>query len=217
MKANPTSLLRNLPVTLGVSLHPLESMWGRIEHAAMENGVLDRVDAALIRSLARRIEKSDDLAFHAVLGCLLSAVRSGGLRVPLDPGLLALRLEEFLQVLLASLANRPEYPSGMGSAPGSLESGAQDLAIIEAAENPKSMAMRLAREFDTNRIAGAYAAVIGSPPEFLPLLQSGGGLYFQKHQAAEAAAGLRLSELLSAPDSGLNANQVGNLLDTVLN
>jgi exodeoxyribonuclease V alpha subunit len=191
-------------------------MWGGIEHAAMDKGVLDRVDAALIRSLARRIERSDDLAFHAVVGCLLSTVRSGGLRIPLEPGPLALRLEEFLRPLLEALVSPGGKPDDAESTSPAPESGAEDIRIVEAAENPTAMAVRLAREFDAGRAAGSYAAVIGSPPEFLPLLQSGGGLYFQKHQAAEASAGFRLAGLLSARDSGLDPAGTRNLLDTVL-
>lgn len=215
MNAKPSFLARKVALALGAVVRPLESPWSRLEHAALERGVLDRVDAALIRSLARRVEKAEDMAFRAVVGCLLSAVKSGSLRIPLDPAVLAARLEDFLRSLLSI----PEDIDPMAPMAGS-ESQAP-LAAAEAAEDAeaqdaKALAARLAVEFDAHRLSGDYSAVLGSPPEFLPLLQSGGGLYFQKHRAAEAAVSFRLAALLSAPDSGLPAERIGSFLDTVL-
>ncbi|MDB5048277.1 MAG: recD [Fibrobacteres bacterium] len=199
MKRGPESLLRNLPVTLGGALRPVETLWGRLEHAAVEKGALDKVDIALIRTLARRTDRLEDAALHTVLACLLATIRSGGLRIPLEPTALSIRVLDFLRGIVPA---RPETP------PESAED-------MELADLPV-LALRLSREFAQARLAGTYAAVIGEPPEFKPLLHTRGGLYFQKHQAAEAAVSGKLAKLLSAPDSALSPALQGNFLDTVL-
>jgi exodeoxyribonuclease V alpha subunit len=160
------------------------------------------VDLKLIRALALRAGRTEDVPFRAVIGCLLAAVRSGGLRIPAEPGPLAARLEAFLRDLHANpLAYAASRDGGFAAA------AEPDLAAVARA---------LAESFHAARLSGAYAALIGTPPDFMPLLHSGRSLYFQKHQAAEAAAGIRLASLLAAPDREVSPDTARNLLDTVL-
>ena len=162
--------------------------WDAIRRAALERDLLDGVDMALIRTLAKQAGRPGDAAFLIVLACLLAAVKSGALRIPAAPEALAERLERFLRSLYLAPAADSEEVKALGFA--------------EAARrmDPAGQALETAREFEAARIAGAYAQVMGEPPGFMPLLRSGGGLYFQKYFAAEASAGLRLAELLGAPD-----------------
>jgi exodeoxyribonuclease V alpha subunit len=205
---NPSARLRNLPVTLASVAPQGASLSDRIQAAALESGVLDAVDAALMRSLSRRAGRTGDEALRAVLGCLLSVVRSGGLRIPLDPAPLSARLESFLKGLFPE----PKAPSVPRE-----PVAAQDPAVLQ---DPTVLAENLSLEFTRNRQAGAYAAILGDArpgqaAPFKPLLASHGGLYFQKHQAAEAAVSARLAALLSSPDHA-QSPALGNPLDTVL-
>jgi exodeoxyribonuclease V alpha subunit len=180
---------------------------------------LDAVDIALIRSLSRRAERPDDEALRAVLGCLLSVAGSGGLRIPIDPAPLSARLESFLKGLFPPRTGASATDAAEAADPG------------ESA--PEVLAENLSLEFTGSRQAGAYAAILGEAapgvtPPFKPLLSSHGGLYFQKHHAAEASVSTRLAELLSAPDhigpfpahaaspSGSGSPGHVNPLDTVL-
>ncbi|HKP97308.1 MAG TPA: AAA family ATPase [Fibrobacteria bacterium] len=193
---NATRPLGNPPVTPAPAA--ADSPWDRLERAAAGKGVLDKVDLALIRALARRTERPADLALRAVLGCLIAAIRSGGLRIPLEPEAMAVRLEAFLESVRPTEAEAPYDPAGE-----------PEFADLHA------LADRLSKAFAANRLEGAYAAILGEPPEFKPLLRTGGGLYFQKHQAAEASVSAGLAALLSAPDAPDPVLQ-GTVLDTVL-
>ncbi|MDB5105118.1 MAG: recD [Fibrobacteres bacterium] len=209
MNGKANSPFRNLRATLDGVSAPSGSLWKRMEHAALEKGALDKVDLALIRTLCRRAGRPDDLAFQTVQACLLSAVRAGGLRIPLDPAGLAIRLEELLSQLLP--APETSLPVADANPFADPVSSAESLTSADA----RTLSVRLAGEFDRQRRDGLYDPVIGIPPQFLPLLHIDGGLYFQRHQAAEASVGTRLARLLSAPDMG-SPEDPGNALDTVL-
>ncbi len=171
-----------------------ESFRARLQSAALEKGALDSVDFALLDSLARHAHRPADSAFLAVTACLLAAVKSGGLRIPLDPAALTARLELFLRGLFPVPA--------------------------PATEDASTLSLRFAQEFHSHRLAGSYAAVLGevipsAPALFLPLLADG-GLYFQKHQAAEASVRARLADFLNAPDFAPSAHESQPFLDAVL-
>jgi exodeoxyribonuclease V alpha subunit len=163
--------------------------WNRLAHAALEQDALDAVDLLLIRSLSRRAGREDDLAFKAVTACLSAAVKTGALRIPLSAAAMAPCLERFLRGLHAPESTGPD--------------------------DPAVLAGNLAAAFEARRLEGAYASVLGSPPDFLPMLQSGGGLYFQKYQAAEALVAERLGRFLAEPIGPSDPAQV-DALDTVL-
>lgn len=184
--------------------------WPHLAQAALERDMLDAVDLTLIRTVVRRAGCAGDPALQAVLGCLLSAVRGGALRIPSAPGPLTARLESFLRDL--------HY----GPDPESPEAQTQGHAAAAAAADPAVLASAIARDFHAAWRGGAYAALLGEPTSaeeapFTPLLHSGGGLYFQRHQAAEARAGLRLAALLAATDPALPADTVAGILDAILN
>lgn len=207
MKSKASAALRNLYVTRDASQDASreasrddgaasgpgpENFRARLRGAALEKGALDSVDFALLDSLARHAGRPADSAFLAVTACLLAAVKSGGLRIPLDPAALTACLDHFLRGLLPA-------PAG---------------------EDPSALAHRFAHDFHAHRLAGSYAAVIGdvlpsAPAIFMPLLADG-GLYFQKHQAAEASVRVRLAFFLNAPDAALSAQEAQPFLDAVL-
>jgi exodeoxyribonuclease V alpha subunit len=194
-----------------------ESAWIRLEIAALEKGVLDKVDFALFRTLLRRAGRSGDFALQAVCACLAGAVQSGGLRIPLDPELLAVRLQDFMNALFPAAmrpgnATRPDVASLVSLPSGDLASADNPFADLPGS------ARLLAESFLERLEAGAYAAILGAPPDFKPLLRTRGGLYFQKHLAAEEAVGAKLAQLLSRPDSPqiTGVGPLGNFLDTVL-
>lgn len=174
--------------------------WPRLEAAALEAGGLDAIDQALISGLAARLpdaigpDRAD--AFRAVVACLIAAVRSGGLRIPILPETLAARLETWLGAL-------PSEPD------------ATDAGRAET-EPPDALADRMAADFHAARLEGAFAAVMGSPGAYLPLIAHGSSLYFQKHHAAEALAGTRLRAILEAPDPAAAPGSHSNVLVTVL-
>ncbi len=195
--------------------------WVRLEASALEKGALDGVDLVLMRTLARKADRSDDQAFHAVMGCLIAAVRSGGLRIPIEADILAERLMDYLRGI-APAPDGPPATAPPASAPTTSPSPSR--SPWPAPENEPAdwgiddlpaLARRAAAEFTEARLAGAYAAVLGGPATFLPLIHAGRGLYFQKHQAAEAVVAARLKGLLTAPDAP-PPDGIGNVLDTVL-
>lgn len=212
--ALPFGILSGIPPGTSESIRPGREPgsvdWPRLGQAALDRDLLGPVDLKLIRTVAARAGRPRDGALQAVLGCLLAAVRAGGLRIPAEPGPLALRLEAFLRGLHAV--------PGPGPAAASPEVGALGLAASAAASDAElpGLAHGLAQAFHLARLGGAYAAVLGEPGAFMPLLHSGRSLYFQKHQAAEAVAGIRLAALLDAPDREVDPAVEGNLLDTVL-
>lgn len=173
-----------------------EGWWPLLEKASLEKGALDQVDLALMHGLAAKAGRLGDPAFLAVLACLVAAVRAGGLRIPIQSGSLAARLEEYLGLM----------------ARGSAVAGK---AFTEPAD-PRAFALRLASAFDRARSDGAYAAVLGLQGDYLPLIQAFDGLYFQKHHAAEISVGLRLKGLLTSPDLGAPPGTIDNVMDTIL-
>lgn len=207
-----------------------ETLWEKLERGALEKGTLDKVDVALIRTLCRRADRPEDVALQAVLACLLSANRSGGLRIPLDPEALGRCLAAFLESVRIPPAVIPDgrvpamtregepaaatlaASAASGASPGNADPSALDADL----EDPANLATMLAARFDRHRKAGSYAPILGEPPEFKPLLHTRGGLYFQKHQAAEATVGVRLAALVAAPDPETPPETLGNILDTVL-
>lgn len=192
-------LLAGDPVT---GMVPLPVPWTHLAQAALDRDLLDAVDLTLIRTLTRRAGRPGDEPLQAVLGGLLSAVRGGALRIPAAERPLAVRLEDFLRSL------RYDPAPGAFQAPGSLP-------------DPAALASAIARDFHAAWRGGAYGLLIGeSTPAgdapFLPLIHRGGGLYFQRHHAAESRAGLRLAALLAAPDLDLPAAEARAILSTVL-
>ncbi len=164
--------------------------WARMESAALELGTLDEIDTALLKTLAEKSGRPGDDALSAVGACLIGAVRSGGLRIPIDPGLMANRLENWLRGLTTALAPEPpDFPA---------------------------LAKRWADAFAAARLAGLYSAILGPAGAFLPLIHSDTGLYFQRHHAAEACVGVRLRSLLNAPDPDFGLAALGNKLETKL-
>jgi exodeoxyribonuclease V alpha subunit len=179
----------------------LPAWWATLEKAARERGVLDEVDLALVRTLARKSGREEDADLRAVLACLIAAVRSGGLRIPIAPEAMAPRLEEYLR--------------GLDLAPGSETAGAGGESP-ETFRDLAALARGIADRFAEARLAGAYAAVLGRPEGYFPLIHSGRGLYFQKHQAAEAAVSVRLKKLLAAPDRNAPPEVMSGIFDAVL-
>ena len=90
------------------------------------------------------------------------------------------------------------------------------LRELAPAEDAAGMARDHAGVFIRRLAAGDYSAIIGTPDGFLPLIHDAGGLYFQRHHAAEASAAAGLSALLASPDRVPPAGGIRNLLDTVL-
>lgn len=180
--------------------------WPRLAQAALDRDLLDAVDITLMRTLARRAGCAGDAAFQAVVGCLLAAVKGGALRIPADRAALAARLEVFLR----SLHYSPD--------PESAEVRTLGFAAALAASDPSLLAPAIAAAFHAAWESGAYRAVLGAAGDgaFTPLLRSGAGLYFQKHQAAEARAGLGLARLLSAADLDVEPDTARAILATVL-
>lgn len=176
-------------------------LWDGLQAAATEAGALDPIDRSLLDNLAARAGLPDgdpaEEAFRAVVACLAATTRSGGLRIPSDPVGLAARLEAWLAALPP--APVPEPPSGAAPA----------AALAD-------LARRLAAEFLSALATGRYSPIAGGAGDFLPLIADRGGLYFQKHHAAEALAGARLKALLDAPDPAFPPGSLGNVLDTVL-
>lgn len=180
--------------------------WGKLEAYALEHGALDAIDRVLIRTLAAKARREGDLAFHIVLACLVSAVRAGGLRIPIAGRGLEARLEEWLRALYAAAAR----------------AGTAD-PDPETFPEPRGLALRMAEDFTASRLEEKYAAVLGrvDPASgranpFLPLIHAGEGLYFQRHHAAEALAGARLRRLLDAADLTFPAREVERTLQAVL-
>jgi len=180
--------------------------WGKLQAYALEHGALDEIDRVLIGTLAAKARREDDLAFHIVLACLVAAVRSGGLRIPISGRGLELRLEEWLRALYSAAARAQGVDPGPASFP-----------------EPRGQALSMTEEFTAARLEGKYDAVLGRidpatghATPFLPLIHSGDGLYFQRHHAAEALAGARLRRLLDAPDLPFTAAEVDRTLETVL-
>ena len=180
--------------------------WPRLGQSALDRDLLDAVDLSLIQVLAERAGRPGDLSLKVVLACLLAAVKTGGLRIPLEEQALAARLEQFLRSLY--LSADPDSPGVWALGFAAAQSETEDAV--------PGWASAAAREFSARRRRGDYAAVLGAPPDFLPLLESGGCLYFQKYQAAEASVGAALAGLLGAPDSGLSPETLGNIFETVL-
>jgi exodeoxyribonuclease V alpha subunit len=180
--------------------------WDALSRAALERDVLDGVDLSLIRELARRADRTGDAAFHAVMACLLAAVRTGGLRIPCPASALSERLESLLRALHLS--------------PDAASREVAEFGFTEAARryDPAVQARAWAEAFTAAREEGAYAKVLCPAEEgaYYPLLLSGKCLYFQKHFAAEAIAGKRLAELLAQPDTLDPAGTHRTILDTVL-
>jgi exodeoxyribonuclease V alpha subunit len=175
------------------------SDWERLAAYALERGALDEIDRALIDTLAAKALREDDLAFRLVLACLVAAVREGGLRIPLAGPELEACLARWLRGLYAAAAAAPGGALHPGDWP-----------------EPASLAARMEEDFTAARLAGAYAPALGRPDDFLPLIQFGGGLYFQRHQAAEALAGARLRALIDAPDQEHAPGAVAAALAAVL-
>ena len=182
------------------------SAWDKLEAYALEHGALDAIDRVLIRTLAAKARREDDLAFHIVLACLVSAVRAGGLRIPIAGRGLEARLEEWLHGLYAAAAR----------------AGTAD-PDPETFPEPRGLALRMAEDFTASRLEEKYAAVLGRvdpasgrADPFLPLIHAGEGLYFQRHHAAEALAGARLRRLLDAADLTFPAREVERTLQAVL-
>lgn len=180
--------------------------WEKLQAYALEHGALDDIDRVLIGTLAAKAGRDDDLAFRIVLACLVAAVRSGGLRIPIAGRGLEQRLEEWLRALYAAAAR------AQGADP--------DPAAFP---EPRELALRMAEDFTVSRLEGKYDGVLGriDPATgralpFLPLIHSGDGLYFQRHHAAEALAGARLRRLLDAPDLPFTAPEVERALERVL-
>lgn len=191
--------------------------WERLEASAVEKGALDGVDLALMRTLARRADRPGDAAFRAVLGCLIAAVRSGGLRIPIEADTLRERLEDYLRGIAPAPSGTPATaPPVSAPIPSSSPGTAETATLDPGLRDWPALARRAAAEFTEARLAGAYAAVLGGPEAFLPLIHAGRGLYFQKHHAAEAVVVARLKGLLAAPDQPPPPGGIGNILDTVL-
>lgn len=164
--------------------------WEKLAAYALAHGALDEIDRVLIDTLAAKARRESDLAFRVVLACLVGSVRAGGLRIPIAGRGLEARIEEWLRSLYAAAARG----GGAGPDPAELP-------------EPRGLSLRMAEEFTAARLAGAYAGVLGRTERgsgnavpFTPLVHAGDGLYFQRHHAAEALAGLRLRALLDAPD-----------------
>jgi exodeoxyribonuclease V alpha subunit len=183
------------------------SWWVDLQASALEKGLLDGVDAALIGSLMAAIRRDGDAAFPIVVGALITAVRSGSIRIPLDPAGLAAHVEEFLK------SSRPDPAAQEGHGGAAME--AIPAPAIPAASIP-AIAARIARDFTAALRDGAYDAVAGKPGEFVPLIRTASGLYFQKYHAAEASVGSRLNALLAAPDLELSQQAIQELLVKVL-
>ncbi|MBW8889091.1 MAG: AAA family ATPase [Fibrobacteres bacterium] len=180
--------------------------WQKLQAYALEHGALDEIDRILIGTLAAKARREEDFAFHIVLACLVAAVRSGGLRIPISGRGLELRLDEWLRALYSAAARA--------------EGAAPDPASFP---EPRGLALRMAEDFTASRLEGRYDAVLGRidpatgrAPPFLPLIHSGDGLYFQRHHAAEALAGARLRRLLDAPDLPFTPAETERTLETVL-
>lgn len=180
--------------------------WDRLGAYALEHGALDGIDRVLIDNLARKARREDDLAFRIVLACLIAAVRSGGLRIPVAGRGLEACLETWLRGLYAAASRA----GGADPEPA-------------AFPEPGDLARRMAEDFTSARLEGRYDAVLGrvepgsgKVDPFLPLILSGEGLYFQRHHAAEALAGARLRPLLDAPDPPFAAHDAGRALAEVL-
>lgn len=166
--------------------HSATSWWTGVETLAVEKGLLDLIDIDLIHTLVRKCNRPDDFAFFAVLGCLIQAIRSGGLRIPIASQPLGERIQEFLNTLSPDLDETP--PSGQ----------------------------ILAEAFTEARLTGSYDSVLGSPEHFFPLIHSGQGLYFQKYFAAEKKVGIQLKRLLQAPDVNATESEFEDALKNVL-
>ncbi len=180
--------------------------WDRLQAYALEHGALDDIDRVLIGNLAAKARGEEDLAIRVVLACLISAVRAGGLRIPVAGRGLEACLETWLRGLYAAAARAG------GADP--------DPADFPA---PAELARRMAEDFTASRLEGRYNGVMGrvepgsgKVDPFLPLIVSGEGLYFQRHHAAEALAGARLRRLLDAPDPPFAARGTGRVLEEVL-
>jgi exodeoxyribonuclease V alpha subunit len=157
--------------------------WERLAASAQERGLLDDVDRALIDTLAAKALRENDLAFRVVLACLVAAVREGGLRIPIAGAELESRMADWLRGLYSAAAPEPGVDPDPRDFP-----------------EPVSWAARMAEEFTAARMDGAYSAALGRPGDFLPLIEFGSGLYFQRYHAAEALVGARLRMLIDAPD-----------------
>ncbi|MEO6095879.1 MAG: AAA family ATPase [Fibrobacteria bacterium] len=188
---------------------PDGSLWARCEASALEKGVLDGVEAALIRSLMGAIRREEDSAFPAVLGALIAAVRSGSIRIPLDPPGLAAHLEEFLKSI-------QPVPGGRDRNSGTGQTDPTHQDMDGESPDPAASAVRIAREFTEALRAGRYEAVVGKAGEFVPLIRTEGGLYFQKYHAAEDSVATRLNALIQAPDLEVSKNAIHGLLESVL-
>jgi exodeoxyribonuclease V alpha subunit len=180
--------------------------WDRLKAYALEHGALDDIDRVLIDNLAAKARREDDLAFRIVLACLIAAVRSGGLRIPVAGRGLEACLEGWLRGLYAAAARA----GGADPDPAGFP-------------EPGDLARRMAEDFTSSRLEGRYDGVLGriepgpgKPDPFLPLIVSGEGLYFQRHHAAEALAGARLRRLLDAPDPPFAAREGAHALAEVL-
>lgn len=190
-----------------------DGWWPLLEKASLEKGALDQVDLALMHGLTAKAGRRGDPAFLAVLACLIAAVRAGGMRIPIESGSLAARLEEYLgRMARGSAAIGGADADGVTGALGA-KAAAEGFA---AAADPRAFAIRLATAFDKARTDGAYAAVLGVQGDYRPLIHAFDGLYFQKHHAAEISVGLRLKGLLTSPDLGAAPGTIDNILDTVL-
>jgi exodeoxyribonuclease V alpha subunit len=188
---------------------PTATLWDHLEKAALEKGLLDSIDFNLIRTLALRVQANPDLALQVVLACLLWVIRSGGMRIPLAGTALALRLQEFLQNIV------PSQPSPLGQ-PMQPNLDATFPINPISWESPALLGTRLAEDFTSKRLAQTYASILGTAPEFLPLLQSGSGLYFQKYQHAEASVAANIARMVMAPDSILAPDSTRTILTTIL-
>ncbi len=184
------------------------SIWPKLEALALEKDILDGVDAALILTLCRRIERPQDLAFPTVVACLLKTVHAGGVRIRLHSESLTQLCQDFLTSLIGLSATPPANLFGTDAQ--------LDPQLLEACEDIPKLANRLVEEFTQNRLTGIYASVLGSPPEYLPLIQSSDALYFQKHHSAEVAVSLKLKHLLLAPDQITPLEKTEAILATVL-
>jgi exodeoxyribonuclease V alpha subunit len=180
--------------------------WDRLRAYALEHGALDEIDRVLIDNLAAKARREDDLAFRIVLACLIAAVRSGGLRIPVA----GRGLEASLETWLRGLYQAATRAGGADPDPAGFP-------------EPGDLARRMAEDFTSSRLEGRYDSVLGriepgsgKVDPFLPLIVSGEGLYFQRHHAAEALAGARLRRLLDAPDPPFAAREPGRTLAEVL-